>query len=136
MKKLFGIAVAAAVVLMACLFTGCAQDAGYSGRYWVAEYVTDVPNTDYETNYYGKSDDIKSSWRNTWPTAYSSSYEKKNNLTTPELSAYMKSKMDITDSEINEDLADIGTTGGGMYYIISYGSPASSYDFLYITDVK
>lgn len=136
MKKLFGIAVAAAVVLMACLFTGCAQGAGYSGRYWVAEYVTDVPNADYETYYKDQSGDTKTLWRDSWPTKYSSSYEKKNNLTTPELSTYMKSKMDITDSEINEDLADIGTTCGGMYYIISYGSPASRYDFLYITDVK
>lgn len=133
MKKLFGIVAAAAMVLLACVFTGCAHE--YTGRYWVTEYVENISEEDFNNNYKNKNQEEKTAWRKSWATTYSSTYVKKSEITTPELSTYMKSLMNITDSEIKSDLEEIGPKYDGLYYIISAGE-GNPYNILYVTEQK
>lgn len=131
MKKLFGIVAVAALVLMACVFTGCTHE--YTGRYWITEYVKNISEEDVNNNYVNQSQQTKTAWRESWATTYSSSYVKKTSVTTPDLTAYMKSLMEIEDSEINSDLEEIGTIYSGMYYLISV-SDKNTFNILYITE--
>lgn len=135
MKKLFGIVAIAASILMTCVFTGCAQE--YTGRYWVTEYVENISEADYNNNYKNKNKEEQTAWRKSWATTYSSTYVKKTGITTPELSTYMESLMNITDSEIKSDLEEIGPEPkyNGLYYIISAGE-GNPYNILYVTEQK
>lgn len=136
MKKLFGFVTAVAMVLMVCIFTGCAHEPQeYTGRYWNTEYVSNVSEEDLNKYYNNQTEETKTAWRESWPEIYSSTYVKKTGLTTPDLTSYMKTLMPIDDSEINSDLEKIGTIYSGYYYKISKGE-GKPYKILYLTEQK
>lgn len=130
MKKLFGIVAAAAMVLLACVFTGCAHE--YTGNYYNTEFVTGITPTEFENDFEPIEylEDLYT-YKETWKSK--PGYEKKENLTSSELYDYI-------DPMANWKLGTKGVIDycdKNTHYLGSINcNDGESYNLLYIEIVK
>ena len=107
MKKTLSIASLLAMILSVAIFTSCSEPEPYTGKFYNTEYVKNISEDDYKQKWESASDEDKFAYIATWPS--NPGYEKKTNLKDYEVVNYLKSKMKITDEEIQEKLLSLET---------------------------
>ena len=132
MKKTLSIASLLAMILSVAIFTSCSEPKPYTGKFYNTEYVTNISDDEY-TQHWEKANS-KTAIRELLAT-YSSKdgYEKKTNLKDYEVSSYLKSKMVITDEDIQNRLSFLETTPNSYDYFPITRSSDSNYNLLYLT---
>lgn len=131
MKKFLSIASLLAMILSVAIFTSCSEPEPYTGKFYNTEYVTNIPDAEYNENWERTNWEIRSKHLATWPSK--SGYEKKTNLKDYEVSSYLQSKMVITDKEVQEDLLLLETTYSYWFYNITGKSLGNNHNILIIT---
>ena len=131
MKKFLRIASLLAMILSVAIFTSCSEPEPYTGKYYNTEYVTNIPDSEYNENWSSASYQKKLDYIATW--AKKSGYEKKTNLKDYEVSSYLQSKMVITDKEVQEDLLLLETTYSYWFYNITGKSLGNNHNILFLT---
>ena len=131
MKKFLSIASLLAMILSVAIFTSCSEPEPYTGKFYNTEYVTNIPDAEYNENWERTNWEIRSKHLATWPSK--SGYEKKTNLKDYEVSSYLQSKMVITDKEVQEDLLLLETTYSYWFYNITGESLGNNHNILIIT---
>ena len=131
MKKTLSIASLLAMILSVAIFTSCSEPEPYTGKFYNTEYVTNISDKEYNENWENKDWETSSKNLATWPKK--EGYEKKTNLKDYEVVSYLKSKMVITDEDIQERLLYLETTPNSYTLFPIEGSSDSNYNLLYLT---
>ena len=131
MKKTLSIASLLAMILSVAIFTSCSEPEPYTGKFYNTEYVTNITDEEYKQNWENKEWETKSKYLATWPTK--EGYEKKTNLKDYEVSSYLKSKMVITDEDIQNRLSFLETTPNSYVFFPITRSSDSNHNLLYLT---
>lgn len=132
MKKTLSIASLLAMILSVAIFTSCSEPEPYTGKFYNTEYVTNIPDAEYNENWGSASYEEKLAYIATW--SEKSGYEKKTNLKDYEVSSYLQSKMVITDKEVQEDLLGLENEGWKYCaYNITGGSLGNNHNILFLT---
>ena len=131
MKKTLSIASLLAMILSAAIFTSCSEPEPYTGKFYNTEYVTNISDEEYKQNWENQEWETRRKFLATWPTK--DGYEKKTNLKDYEVVSYLKSKMKITDEEIQEDLSFLDTTPNSYCSYPIIRSSDGKYNLLYLT---
>ena len=131
MKKTLSIASLLAMILSVAIFTSCSEPEPYTGKFYNTEYVTNISDEDYNTYWKENNWEKRSEHLATWPKK--EGYEKKTNLKDYEVSSYLKSKMVITDEDIQNRLSFLETTPNSYDYFPITRSSDSNYNLLYLT---
>ena len=134
MKKTLSIASLLAMILSVAIFTSCSEPEPYTGKFYNTEYVTNISAEDYNT--YWKEDNWETSSKHlaSWPS--NPCYEKKTNLKDYEVVSYLKSKMKITDEDIQEALLYLETTPNSYTLFPIKRSSDNNYNLLFLTIAK
>ena len=134
MKKTLSIASLLAMILSVAIFTSCSEPEPYTGKFYNTEYVTNISEEEYNT--YWKEDNWETSSKHlaSWPS--NPGYEKKTNLKDYEVVSYLKSKMKITDEDIQEELLYLETTPNSYTLFPIKRSSDSNYNLLFLTIAK
>ena len=135
MKKTLSIASLLAMILSVAIFTSCSEPEPYTGKFYNTEYVTNIPDNEYNEKW--EKANSKTDIRELLAT-YSSKdgYEKKTNLKDYEVVSYLKSKMKITDEDIQEELLYLETTPNSYTLFPIKRSSDSNYNLLFLTIAK
>ena len=134
MKKTLSIASLLAMILSVAIFTSCSEPEPYTGKFYNTEYVTNISDDEYNQNWENKEWETRSKHLATWPNK--DGYEKKTNLKDYEVVSYLKSKMVITDEQIQEALLNLENPNSCYYYNIAAEEPGSSHDILFLTKAE
>ena len=132
MKKTLSIASLLAMILSVAIFTSCSEPEPYTGKFYNTEYVKNIPEDDYNTYWKEVNWKTNSEHLATWPKK--EGYEKKTNLKDYEVVSYLKSKMSITDEEIQNALLSLETYSY-TYFPIKRSSD-NNYNLLYLTKAE
>ena len=131
MKKTLSIASLLAMILSVAIFTSCSEPEPYTGKFYNTEYVTNIPENDYNTYWKEDNWEKRSEHLATW--SKKDGYEKKTNLKDYEVVSYLKSKMVITDEEAQEAILELETPNSSFYFDITDGKPGSNHNLLFLT---
>ena len=133
MKKTLSIASLLAMILSVAIFTSCSEPEPYTGKFYNTEYVTNIPENDFKENWENKEWEKRSEHLATW--SKKDGYEKKTNLKDYEVVSYLKSKMNISDEDIQKRLSFLETTPNSYadFAIKSSSDTDSNYNLLYLT---
>ena len=131
MKKTLSIASLLAMILSVAIFTSCSEPEPYTGKFYNTEYVTNITKDDYNQNWENKDWETRSKYLATWSS--NPGYEKKTNLKDYEVVSYLKSKMNISDEDIQKRLSFLETTPNSYDYFPITRSSDSNYNLLYLT---
>lgn len=132
MKKFLRIASLLAMILSVAILTGCPEPEPYTGKFYNTEYVTNISDAEYNEKWASASYQKRLDYIATW--AEKSGYEKKTNLKDYEVSSYLRSKMVITDKEVQEDLLGLENEGRKYCaYNITGGSLGNNHNILFLT---
>ena len=134
MKKTLSIASLLAMILSVAIFTSCSEPEPYTGKFYNTEYVTNIPDEEYNQNWEKQNWETKSEYLATWPNK--EGYEKKTNLKDYEVVNYLKSKMVITDEEAQEAILELETHSSFYFNITDVKIPGSSHDILFLTKAE
>ena len=129
MKKFFSFATLVALVLGCLVFTSCSDPAPYEGKYYNTEFAR-ITDAEYQTYWNGTTTEVRFAHRATW--SEKSSHEKKTNLKDYELKTYLKSKMVITDEEIQEMMTELETKYSYYWYNISGKTLGTDHNILIV----
>ena len=132
MKKTLSIASLLAMILSVAIFTSCSEPEPYTGKFYNTEYVTNITDEEYNEKWEKANSDTRSEYLATWPEK--EGYEKKTNLKDYEVVSYLKSKMVITDEEIQNELLSLETYSY-IYFPIKRSSDGN-YNLLYLTKAE
>ena len=131
MKKTLSIASLLAMILSVAIFTSCSEPEPYTGKFYNTEYVTNIPEEEYNKNWEKQNWETKSKYLATWSTK--DGYEKKTNLKDYEVVSYLKSKMNITDEEAQEEILKLETPNSYRYFNITDEEAGSTHNILFLT---
>ena len=131
MKKTLSIASLLAMILSVAIFTSCSEPEPYTGKFYNTEYVTNISDDEYTQNWEKQNWETKSKYLATWQTK--EGYEKKTNLKDYEVVSYLKSKMVITDEDIQNRLSFLETTPNSYADFAIKRSTDSNYNLLFLT---
>lgn len=134
MKKTLSIASLLAMILSVAIFTSCSEPEPYTGKFYNTEYVTNISDEEYNTYWKENNWEKRSEHLATWPTK--EGYEKKTNLKDYEVVSYLKSKMVITDEDIQNRLSFLETTPNSYDYFPITRSSDSNYNLLFLTKAE
>ena len=132
MKKTLSIASLLAMILSVAIFTSCSEPEPYTGKFYNTEYVTNISDSEYNEKWENKEWETQKNYLATWPSK--EGYEKKTNLKDYEVVSYLKSKMVITDEEIQNELLSLETYSY-IYFPIKRSSDGN-YNLLYLTKAE
>ena len=132
MKKTLSIASLLAMILSVAIFTSCSEPEPYTGKFYNTEYVTNIPDKEYNEKWESASDEEKFDYIATW--SEKDGYEKNTNLKDYEVVSYLKSKMVITDEEAQEELLSLETYSYNCIPIKR--SSDGNYNLLYLTKAE
>ena len=132
MKKTLSIASLLAMILSVAIFTSCSEPEPYTGKFYNTEYVTNIPEDDYNTYWKEDNWEKRSEHLATW--SKKDGYEKKTNLKDYEVVSYLKSKMPkLSDEKVQEVLLELGTNFSSCFYNITDEEPGSTHNILFLT---
>ena len=131
MKKTLSIASLLAMILSVAIFTSCSEPEPYTGKFYNTEYVTNITDEEYKQNWENKDWETRSKYLATWSS--NPGYEKKTNLKDYEVVSYLKSKMNISDEDIQNRLLFLETTPNSYTYFPITRSSDDNYNLLYLT---
>lgn len=134
MKKILSIASLLAMILSVAIFTSCSEPEPYTGKFYNTEYVTNIPEEEYKQNWENTNWEKRSEHLATWTS--NSGYEKKTNLKDYEVVSYLKSKMNITDENIQNELSYLEITPNSYTLFPIKRSSDSNYNLLFLTIAK
>ena len=134
MKKTLSIASLLAMILSVAIFTSCSEPEPYTGKFYNTEYVTNISDDEYNQNWENKEWETRSKHLATWPNK--DGYEKKTNLKDYEVVSYLKSKMNISDEDIQKHLLFLETTPNSYADFAIKRSSDSNYNLLYLTKAE
>ncbi len=135
MKKTLSIASLLAMILSVAIFTSCSEPKPYTGKFYNTEYVTNISENEYNEKW--EKANSKTEIRELLDTCSTKDgYEKKTNLKDYEVSSYLKSKSNITDDNVQNDLLSLENTYSYILYDITDGKPGSSHDILFLTKAE
>ena len=130
MKKTLSIASLLAMILSVAIFTSCSEPEPYTGKFYNTEYVTNISEDDYNTYWKEDNWEKRSEHLATW--SKKDGYEKKTNLKDYEVVSYLKSKMVITDEDIQNRLLFLETTPNSYTYFPITRSSDDNYNLLFL----
>ena len=130
MKKTLSIASLLAMILSVAIFTSCSEPEPYTGKFYNTEYVTNIPENDYNTYWKEDNWEKRSEHLATW--SKKDGYEKKTNLKDYEVVSYLKSKMVITDEDIQAELSYLETTPNSYTLFPIKRSSDDNYNLLFL----
>ena len=136
MKKTLSIASLLAMILSVAIFTSCSEPEPYTGKFYNTEYVTNITKDEYNQNWENKDWETRSKYLATWSS--NPGYEKKTNLKDYEVVSYLKSKMNISDEDIQKRLSFLETIPNSYadFAIKSSSDTDSNYNLLYLTKAE
>ena len=130
MKKTLSIASLLAMILSVAIFTSCSEPEPYTGKFYNTEYVTNITENDYNTYWKENNWEKRSEHLATWPKK--EGYEKKTNLKDYEVVSYLKSKMNISDEDIQKRLSYLETTPNSYTLFPIKRSSNDNYNLLFL----
>lgn len=119
------------MILSVAIFTSCSEPEPYTGKFYNTEYVTNIPENDFKKNWENKEWETISKYLATW--SEKEGYEKKTNLKDYEVVSYLKSKMNISDEDIQKRLSFLETTPNSCADFAIKRSSDSNYNLLFLT---
>ena len=134
MKKTLSIASLLAMILSVAIFTSCSEPEPYTGKFYNTEYVTNISDDEYNQNWENKEWETRSTYLATWPEK--KGYEKKTYLKDYEVVSYLKSKMNISDEDIQKRLLFLETTPNSYADFAIKRSSDSNYNLLFLTKAE
>ena len=134
MKKTLSIASLLAMILSVAIFTSCSEPEPYTGKFYNTEYVKNIPDSEYNEKWENQNWETQKNYLATWPDK--EGYEKKTNLKDYEVVSYLKSKMDITDENIQNELLYLETTPNSYTLFPIKGSSDGNYNLLFLTKAE
>ena len=130
MKKTLSIASLLAMILSVAIFTSCSEPEPYTGKFYNTEYVTNISDAEYTENWENTQWEKRSKHLATW--SEKDGYEKKTNLKDYEVVSYLKSKMVITDEDIQAELSYLETTPNSYTLFPIKRSSDDNYNLLFL----
>lgn len=134
MKKTLSIASLLAMILSVAIFTSCSEPEPYTGKFYNTEYVTNISDEEYKQKWEKTDWKTRSEHLATWPKK--DGYEKKTNLKDYEVVSYLKTKMVITDENIQAELSYLETTPNSYTLFPIKRSSDDNYNLLFLTKAE